>query len=197
MYTVIGGLASRAFRVMWMLEELGLDYKHVKAPPRSPEVLAQSPLGKIPVLLDGEDVITDSVAIITYLADKHGALTAPAGTLARAQQDAMTNRVLDEFDACLWSAARNSFVLPEEHRVPEIKETLKWEFARSEAALVRDMGDGPFLMGDAITVPDILLTHCLGWAITAKFGVSEPVLSAYLDRMKARPAYLASRTKGA
>lgn len=197
MYTVIGGLASRAFRVLWMLEELGLDYHHEKAGPRSPEVLARNPLGKIPVLLDGEDAITDSAAIITYLADRHGALTAPAGTVARAKQDGMTHRILDEFDACLWSAARNSFVLPEDRRVPAVKDTLKWEFARSEAALVRDMGDGPFLMGDAISVPDILLTHCLGWAITAKFGVSEPALSAYLDRMKARPAYQASRSKAA
>ncbi len=197
MYTVIGSVASRAFRVLWMLEELGLDYDHIQAAPRSAEVLSKNPQGKIPVLLDGADVITDSVAIITYLADKHGALTAPAGTIKRAQQDAMTNRILDEFDACLWSAARNSFVLPEEHRVPAVKDTLRWEFARSEAALVRDMAAGPFLMGEEISVPDILLTHCLGWAITAKFGVSEPVLSAYLDRMKARPTYQASRTKAA
>jgi glutathione S-transferase len=197
MYKVIGTTKSRGFRVMWMLEELGIAYDYVPCGPRSEEAMKYNPLGKIPALVDGDDVLTDSVAIMTYLADKHGALTAPAGTVARAQQDAMTHRILDEFDACLWAAARNSFVLPEEHRVPAIKDTLRWEFARSEAALVRDMGDGPFLMGNEISIPDILLTHCLGWAITAKFGVSEPILSAYLDRMKARPAYQASRTKAA
>ena len=197
MYTVIGGLASRAFRVLWMLEELGLDYTHVKAGPRSDEVVAHNPSGKIPVLLDGDVAITDSVAIMTYLADKHGALTAPAGTLERARQDAMTQRIVDEIDGPLWLAARHSFVLPEEHRVAEVKPSAKWEFARAEAALARDMGDGPFVMGEAMTVPDILLTHCLGWALVAKFGVTEPVLSAYLDRMRDRDAYKLSRDKAA
>jgi glutathione S-transferase len=197
MYTVIGGLASRAFRVLWLLEELGLDYTHLKAGPRSDEVVAHNPSGKIPVLLDGDVAITDSVAIMTYLADKHGALTAPAGTLERARQDAMTQRIVDEIDGPLWLAARHSFVLPEEQRVPEVKPSAKWEFARAEAALARDMGDGPFVMGEAMTVPDILLTHCLGWALVAKFGVTEPVLSAYLDRMRDRDAYKLSRDKAA
>lgn len=188
MYRVIGNVASRTFRVLWTLEEIGEAYEHVNAGPRSDEVYAFNPLGKIPVLIDGETPVTDSTAIITYLADKHGKLTAPAGTLKRARQDAMTNRILDEFDAALWSAARNSFILPKDKRVPEVKETLKWEFARSEAALVRDM-EGPFVMGGDITIPDILLTHCLGWAITAKFGISTPEMSAYLDRMKARDGY--------
>ncbi len=193
MYRVIGNVASRTFRVLWMLEELGVPYEHVNAGPRSDEVYAYNPLGKIPVLIDGETPITDSTAIITYLADKHGKLTAPAGTIERARQDAMTNRILDEFDACLWSAARNSFILPEDKRVPAIKETLKWEFARAEAALVRDMGDGPYLLGQELSVPDIILGHCLGWAIVAKFGVSEIALSSYLDRVKARPAYINGR----
>lgn len=193
MYRVIGNIASRTFRVLWMLEEIGEAYEHVNAGPRSDEVYAHNPLGKIPVLVDAETAITDSTAIITYLADKHGKLTAPAGTLERARQDAMTNRILDEFDACLWAAARNSFILPEDKRVPAIKETLKWEFAQSEAALVRDMGEGPYLMGQEISIPDILLSHCLGWAIVAKFGVSEPALSTYLDRVKSRPAYINGR----
>ncbi len=197
MYTVIGGLASRTFRVLWMLEELGVPFTHVKAGPRSDEVTAHSALGKIPVLLDGDMAVSDSVAIMTYLADKHGGLTAPAGTLERARQDAMTQRIVDEFDGPLWLAARHSFVLPEEHRVPEVKPSAKWEFARAEASLVRDMGDGPFLMGEKISIPDIILTHCLGWAIVAKFGVTEPVMSAYLDRLRNRDAYKLSREKAA
>lgn len=193
MYTVIGSVASRTFRVLWMLEELGQGYTHVSAKPWSDEVKARSPLGKVPVFLDGDEVLTDSVAIMTYLADKHGMLTAPAGTLARGRQDSMTQRIVDEFDACIWTAARHSFVLPEDKRVPEVKDSLRWEFARSEAKLAQTIGDSPFLMGQEISVPDILLGHCLGWAIIAKFGISEPVLSAYLDRLRARPAYEAAR----
>ena len=72
MYTVIGHPQSRALRVIWALEELGQPYELVKAMPRSEEILKYNPLGKIPALIDGEDVLTDSVAIMTYLADKHG-----------------------------------------------------------------------------------------------------------------------------
>ena len=84
MYTVIGGTKSRAFRVMWMLEELGQPYTLNPAAPRSEEARKYNPSGKIPALVDGDEVLTDSLAIMTYLADKHGALTAPAGTPERA-----------------------------------------------------------------------------------------------------------------
>ena len=86
MYKVIGKKASRGFRVLWALEEMGVPYEHVAAGARSDEAFEYNDLGKIPALVDGDAVITDSVAIMTYLADKHGALTAPAGTIARAQQ---------------------------------------------------------------------------------------------------------------
>ncbi|NNK79463.1 MAG: glutathione S-transferase family protein [Litoreibacter sp.] len=192
MYKVIGAGRSRAFRVLWMLEELGLDYEHDPALPGSDAARAHNPSGKIPALLEDGNALTDSTAIITYLADKHGRFTSPAGTVARARQDAITHTVLDEFDAVLWTAARHSFILPEEKRLPEIKDSLKWELARSEAALAQRIGDAPFAMGEEMTVPDIILTHCLSWAINAKFGISDPRLSAYFERMKARPAFQAA-----
>lgn len=189
MYTVIGPVRSRAFRVLWMLEELGVPYTHRPYPPRSAEVRAFNPSGKVPVLLADDAPLTDSVAIMTHLADSHGALTAPAGTLDRARQDAMTLRLLDEFDSALWTAARHSFVLPEERRVPAVKDSLRWEFGENLAALAQDFGDGPFLMGEAMRVPDIVLTHCLGWARVARFPDAPEPLPAYLKRMRARPAY--------
>ena len=94
MYTLYGSPSSRAFRVLWMLEELELPFEFVPSKPRSDEVLALNPSGKIPVLRDGEAVLTDSTAILTYLADKHGKLTHPAGSVARAHQDALTHTVL-------------------------------------------------------------------------------------------------------
>ncbi|MDP5349379.1 MAG: glutathione S-transferase, partial [Paracoccaceae bacterium] len=68
MYEVIGGTQSRAFRVMWMLEELEQPYKHIAAKPHSPEALAANPSGKIPARRDGDACIVDSTAILTYLA---------------------------------------------------------------------------------------------------------------------------------
>lgn len=189
-YTVIGNVKSRALRVLWTLEELGLDYEHVDAGPRSDEVTRISPAGKVPVLVADGVPITDSVAIMTFLADRHGALTFPAGTIDRARQDSLTQMILDEIDAVLWTAARHSFVLPEDLRIGAIKDSLKWEFARSEKALVDRMAeDGPFLMGETMTIADILLAHCGGWAIAAKFPISEPRLRDHIALMRDRPAF--------
>lgn len=189
MYKVIGSLRSRTFRVLWALEELGVPYEHLAAPPRSDEVLAVNPAGKVPVLIADGVPVTDSTAIVQFLADRHGSLTFPAGTLDRARQDSLTQFLLDEFDAALWMAARHSFILPEALRQSAIKDSLKWEFARSQKTLVARMGTGPFLMGDRVTVPDLILTHCGTWAEAAKFPVSEPRLADYLAAMRARPAY--------
>ena len=194
MYTVIGATKSRALRVMWMLEELGQNYLHVPASARSDEALKHNPLGKIPALIDGDDVLTDSTAIMTYLGDKHHALTAPAGTPARGRQDALTFWLIDEFDAILWAAAKHSFVLPEDQRVPQVKDSLKAEFSRS-AAYLSDRLDGPFLMGDAISIPDILATHCLNWSIGAGFPRVDDKLNNWAKSMRQRPAFMAAMAK--
>lgn len=189
MYTVIGTARTRTLRVLWMLEELGLPYEHVAAGPRSAEARAQNGSGKVPVLVIDGVAISDSTAILQFLADRHGRLTHPAGTIDRARQDSLTQFVLDEFDALLWTASRHSFILPEELRLPAIKDTLRWEFARSQTALVQRMGEGPFLMGEAMTVPDLILAHCGLWAGLAKFPITEPRFAGYLDTMRARPAF--------
>lgn len=192
MYKVIGSARTRAFRVLWALEEMGQAYEHIPAAPRSTEVLAHNPLGKIPVLLDGEEALTDSTAIMTYLADKHGVLTAPAGTPDRARQDALTFWLVDEFDAILWFAAKHSFVLPEDQRMPAIKDSLKAEFARSVDHFASRIS-GEFVMGDRLTVPDILAVHCLNWAIGAKFPVQNEAVNDYAKRLRARDAFKAVR----
>lgn len=190
MYTVIGTARTRTARVLWMLEELGQPYDHIPAAPHSEAVVRFNPPGKVPVLIDDGIPITDSTAILQYLADKHGALTHKAGTIGRARQDSLTQFLLDEFDAALWMAARHTFILPEAMRTGAIKESLKWEFGRSQKVLVARMADGPFLMGEMMTVPDLIATHCGIWAQFARFPVTEPALSDYFTRMQARPAYL-------
>lgn len=194
MYTVVGATRSRAFRVMWMLEELGEDYTQVAVGPATPEAKKYNPSGKIPALLDGDEVLTDSVAIMTYLGDKHGHLTAPAGTPARARQDAMTLWVIDEFDAILWAYAKNSFVLPEAMRLPAIKDNLKAEFTRS-ADILADRLDGPFLMGDQMTYADILAVHCINWSIGAKFPRVNDKLGQWAAGMRDRDAFKAAQEK--
>ncbi|MEJ6395778.1 glutathione S-transferase family protein [Gymnodinialimonas sp. 2305UL16-5] len=189
-YQVVGGVRTRTMRVLWTLEELGLSYDHIDAAPRSDEVRALNPSGKVPVLVTNGVAIPDSVAIITYLADAHDALTYPAGTVDRARQDAFVQMVNDEVDGVLWAAARHSFILPEAHRVPQVKDSLRWEFAQNQQRIAERMTpDGPFVMGEVMTIADILLSHCMGWAGSAKFDVTEDRLLAHDVMMKARPSF--------
>lgn len=188
MYTVYGHSKTRSFRVLWMLEELEQPYDFEPVSAGTPEARSASPTGKMPAM-EAEGVrLTDSVAIMTYLADKHGALTYPAGTIDRARQDGITHLINDEFDAVLWSAARHTFVLPQERRVPEIKDSLRWEFGESLARLAART-EGDWLMGDSFTLPDILMAHCLIWARTAKFDIADPMWLTYLKRATERPAF--------
>ena len=188
MLTLFGSSSTRAMRALWMLEELGLGFDHVPCPPRAPELSGRTVLGKVPVLeADGAD-ITDSTAILTYLADREGRFTAPAGSVARARQDALTFQILDEFDALLWTAARHTFILPEEHRIPAIKEPLRWEFQRNVDRLMQRL-DGAYLMGDDLTVPDIIAVHCGSWAKVAKFPVENAQFTEYCERARARDGY--------
>jgi len=185
---VIGTRKTRAFRVLWALEEMELDYAHTPAMPRSQEVTRHAPLGKIPLLLVGNTVIKDSLAILTYLTDKHDQFTCPAGSLERAQQDAWTFRITDELDSLLWMAAQHSFLLPQEARVPEIKDALKAAYETNLARISTEFS-GPFVTGSSLSVPDFLLMHCLGWARVAGFPPPPEILRAYIKELIKRPAY--------
>ena len=188
MYKVIGGTKSRAFRVYWMLEEIGVPYTSIPMKPHSEELIKINPSGKIPLLIDNTTNISDSMAILTYLADKHEKLTFKAGTKKRALQDSFTFSINDEIDGVLWMAARHSFILPEEKRISNINESLKWEFARNCKNIAKKM-NGPFLMGEKITIPDILLTTLLRWAKKIEFSHNEEKLNSYLLMMKNRRAF--------
>jgi glutathione S-transferase len=188
MYHVVGGITSRAFRVIWMLEELGQDFTVDDVKPHSDPALAANTTGKIPALRVGDDYLTDSSAILSYLADKHQTLTHTPGTVERARQDALMHRILDELEALLWTAARDSFILPPEERVPDIKPSLKQEFLRNANRLA-DAIEGPFLQGAQMTIADILLTHCLNWAHVAGFPKPDARLTDYAKSMRQREAF--------
>ena len=79
MLRVIGDKRSRTFRVLWMLEELGVQYEHLPAMPQSREVLEHNPSGKVPVLLVNGIAMTDSTAILHYLADSPRSVHQPCG----------------------------------------------------------------------------------------------------------------------
>jgi glutathione S-transferase len=192
MYKVIGNTNTRTLRVLWAMKEIGLKYEHVQVNAQSVDAKKFNISGKVPTLDANGVNIADSTAIVTYLADKYNQLTFPAGTIERAQQDSFTQFILDELDSILWTAARHSFVLPKEMRVSELKDTLRWEFARSLKILESRMGSGPNVMGEEFTIPDIILTHIGGWARVAKFDIPDGKLRDYFRRQIKRPAYISA-----
>lgn len=196
MYKVVGLPRTRTMRVLWMLEELRQPYTIDPAKPHSDAAQIGNPGGKIPTLHDGFTVLTDSVAIVSFLADKHGACTKPAGSHARARQDAMTQFCIDEVEGALWTAAKNTFVHPEEHRAPAVIGTAKYEFAKAMDTLAQHVDGQTFIAGEEFTVPDLLLGHCAGWAANAKFDIAEGPARDYLMRMRARPALARATERG-
>ncbi len=89
---------------------------------------------------------------------------------------------------CSGPPPAHSFALPKEQRGPEIKPSLKWEFSRNLGRIEQKI-KGPFVMGDAFTIADIVLTHCLNWASGAKFPIESQIALDYAKAMRARPAH--------
>lgn len=196
MYTVVGKPGSRTMRAIWMLEELGEPYEIVVAGPHSEEVRKGNPGGKMPALWDDGAVIHDSVAICTYLADKHGKLTAKAGTPLRAKQDALMQFTVDEIEGALWTAAKNSFIHPEEFRSADIRRTCDYEFGKAMATLAEHLEGKSFLTGEDFTIADLILGHCGGWAQMAEFAIPAGPISDYFARVRGRDAFKRAVKRG-
>ncbi len=187
-YVLVGSPKVRPFRVLWMLEELGLNYELRPFMPRSDDVIGLSKPGKVPLLLVDDDIITDSAAIMTYLSDKYSKFTYPAGSLERAQQDGWTFRILDELEAPLWSMVKHSFALPEDMRSPAALDAARSEFNWAVQNFWK-IASGPFLMGDKLTVPDFLLVQIGDWAEKMDVDPLPTPYQGYIKRIKARPAF--------
>ena len=76
--------------------------------------------------------------------------------------------------------------------MPAVKDSLKWEFARNIKRISERM-EGPYLMGEEMTIADMLLVHCLGWAISAKFDLEDDRLNTYASQVRKREGFKAAR----
>ncbi len=193
MYTVIGSPGSRMTRVLWMLEELDEDYEVTLAKPQSETARRYNASGKVPVLVDGNLVLTDSAAICAYLAEKHADKGfGPRDAGERALIDAWMHFAQAELEAPLWNKLKHRMLLPEELRV-DVGPWTAWEFERHIKALARKLGDNPFALGNRFTAVDVVLGHIGQWARGAKFEVAPDIVNAYFDRVLARPALARAR----
>ena len=187
--TLIGPKGGRTFRVLWTLEELGIDYTHEVANPHSEGVYAVNPLGQIPALRDDDTVLTDSLAIMHYLSDRIGKLTHAPGTPERALVDARINFVLTEMEAPIWLMARHGFVLPKDQRAPGMRAVAEADFARAEAKFDILIGNADYFAGDTFTLADIFAADMARWATGAKIGLTSDKYKAHFERMQSRPGW--------
>ena len=189
---------SRSFRTIWAAEEAGVSYEYIEVEfggvgengslGKSYRELNYQ--GKVPTLVDEEFVLTESAAIVNYIGSKNTALNLipPQGSLEYALYNQLAFFVLSDLEQPLWTNGKHRFALPEKQRVPQILETTKWEFEKSQKALTQLIGSSPeFALGDHFTMADVLVAHTLLWAENFKFELLDG-LKDYKNRMYAREA---------
>ena len=184
---------TRSIRVRWTLQELGVDFEPIRinllaGEHQRPDFLKINPAGKIPVLVDGDLVLTESVAIVLYLADKYpnkGLI--PSDLKERAQVNRWLLFAATELEQPLWRIARNTTLYPEDQRLPADVVLASQEFKAMAAVLEEHMQRRQFLVGDTVTVADFVAAYTLDWANEDRLLDDCPQLLAYMERMYARP----------
>jgi glutathione S-transferase len=185
---------TRSIRVRWTLQELGVvDYEPITVnllagEHRSPEFLEINPAGKLPVLVDGDLVLTESVAIVLYLAEKYSSRgLMPTGLKERAQLNRWLLFAATELEQPLWRISRHTMLYPEDRRLPEDVILAGEDFKAMASVLEAHMHGKHFVLGDRVTVADFVTAYTLDWANEDQLLDGFPRLLAYLNRMYARP----------
>jgi glutathione S-transferase len=184
---------TRSLRALWSLKELDADFEFVSVnllagEHQRPDFLALNPAGKLPVLIDGDLVLTESAAIVLYLVEKYrekGLL--PTDLEARAQVYRWLMFAVTELEQPLWRITKHSMLYPEDKRLPQDIALARADFAAMASVLDRHMEGRQFIVGDSITAADCVTAYVIDWANEHHLIDGCPNLRAYLDRMYARP----------
>jgi glutathione S-transferase len=187
---------SRAATVVWMLEEIGHPYRleHVeltRGEQKSERIRALNPMGKVPILVDGETVVTETAAIGVYLADKY----AP-GRLAPA---------LDAKERGLY--LRACFIPAAVIEPASLAKLKGWDVHTGQAgfgdydsmlATVNAIvGEGPYVLGETFSMADVIFGGSVRYMLRFKMIAPSEKLTAYAERLGARPALQAADAKNA
>ena len=197
--------SGRAIRVYWALEELGLDYEVRPIGARTGETKTAgyrvvNPREKIPALEDGDFRLRESMAIVTYLGDTYGdggVGLVPNEPLARARYDEWCFFIAMELDATsLYVLRRHKYLAEIYGEAPTAVAGAEAYFLRMAGTVEAALADGRrHLVDDAFSGADIHLVCCLDWARRYEIDLP-PNLTAYRDRLAARPAYAPAETVG-
>jgi len=179
---------TRSSSVRILLEELGAPHElhvlNLKAGDhREPAYLAINPLGKVPAIVHGGAVVTETVAIYIHLADAF-----PSAGLAPAIGDPLRGPYL-RWIAFYGSAFEPAMIDRAQKRTSEPRAMSAYGCYDDVVALVRaQLARGPYLFGERLTAADILWGTALRWITT--FGLLEatPEIAAYIERIGQRPA---------
>lgn len=207
---------SRSQRVLWLLEELGLPYEIVRYQ-RDPKTMlapkalrAVHPLGKSPVLVDGDVTLAESAAILEYLLERYGdGRFVPS----RGTPEAMRYRYFMHYaegSAMPPLLLKLVFIRMESAPVPFFAKPIARMLARgAQKAFVDpqlklhldyledEIGKTGWFAGDEFTAADIQMSFPLEAAASrTALGTSQPGLHAFLERIHARPAYRAALERG-
>ena len=200
MLTLYGLPKTRSDRALWALEEKGtpyqFEYVHLeKGEGRTPDFLALNPAGKIPLLVDDALVVSESIAICNYIADRcAGKVIAPAfGTDERAYYDQWCSFAISELEQPLWIMSKHRFVLPVDRRVPAVIDIARWEFTVAAKILAKGLEGREFILGKTFSAADILIGHTLAWARAFEVPTEQATVDAYADRLFTRPAFVVVR----
>ena len=193
---IYGIARTRAFRVLWMAEDLGLDYDHIPieigpAGARKPEYLAINPNGRLPAIDDDGFTLWESLAITLYLAKKHGRFY-PTTLESEARAWQWSLWAVQEVDrgVNIWSL--HAVRLPPQERDPqrraEALKVLEAPFRVLDGALAGH----PYLLGEEFTVADLNVAAVISRAIDMDLSAT-PRLAQWLERCLERPAARAAR----
>ena len=191
---------ARSFRALWALEEMGLPYRlHLLPfPPRllQPDYLDENPLGTVPLLIDGEMRMTESAAIPQYLATRYG--PSPLAVDVSEPDYPLWLDWLHRSEATLTFpqtiVLRYTRLEPRERRLSQAADDYAQWFLSRLRHLTRALGTREWLCAGRFTMADLCVGYALLFARTlgldAKFS---PEVSAYWDRLSARPAFHAAK----
>ncbi|MBO9560251.1 MAG: glutathione S-transferase family protein [Caulobacter sp.] len=194
MITVYG--EGRGFRVVWLLEEMGLPYRLrdvdlLAGVENDPEFLAINPAGFIPALKDGDMVMVESIAIMEYLMARHGPTPlapAPGDPAFPAYQQFLHLGEAGLAGSMYFvSGARN--IAPEGQRDNWSARQALDVFTTRLTIVTRQLERTPFVAGEAFTAADISVGYALEMArknVGFRFGETE---LAYMERFRAREGY--------
>jgi glutathione S-transferase len=184
---------TRTIRVLWMLQELDIAFEYVQVDPtkgehRRPDFLAVNPAGKLPVLVDDGFVLTESVAIVLYLAEKFPQKPfLPADVRARAEVYRWLLFTATELEQPIWRIQRHTHGYPIEKRLAAEIDLARQDFIEMAAIMETHLETRAVLVGDDVTVADFIAAYTLDMASVVHLLEGFPNLRAYLERMYARP----------